>query len=886
VAIVKFRQVVSLVLFVTTTAAFAADVVPTDIMQPGTQPGEISGLESPNKCDNCHGGYNSAVEPAHNWRGSMMAHAGRDPIFWATLAVAEQDFNGAGDLCLRCHSTGGWLGGRSTPTDGSGLAAGDSDGVECDYCHKLTDTHPGNNDISGVMNAPFVANDGSEGYYGSGMSSMWGGSDKLGPYADAEPKHQFLVSKFHRSADFCGTCHDVSNPVVGDLAHNSGAQDGAGTVASSGVLGGLVENKAAFNNPPYKYGVVERTYSEFKSGQVSGTLVRNFPDLPADLQGGALKAIYDAAAAVGTIDYEDGTPRYYTCQSCHVRPVTGKGANKRGIPTRTDMPLHDMTGGNYWMPSVIDYLNARNRLRLGGDMAQATIDAMHDGALRAREQLDLAASLQWPSSDTLRIVNHTGHKLISGYPEGRRMWLNIKFFDAAGALLDEVGEYGPIPVVDPLVAGKTIHSIVDLDDTRNRIYEAHYGMTQAWAAQLLEHGYNPGLVLGYDRITGEAEEMLGHLASGEPGETEETFHFVLNNAVIKDNRIPPYGFRHEDARVRNALPVPANQYGGGPVYQYWDEIDIGAMARAVGAVSATVDLLYQPTSWEYIQFLAHANDGANAFLADEGLNLLDAWLNAGDATTRMAAPHVMASTAWGNAPSGCEADAPLLESASAGSKQVTLAWQALTQLPEGYAGFQFGIYYDQAGKAQAITDLPWNSGAYTDTALTNGQEYCYKLTAKVTTVDGCTAESSFSNTFCATPSAAGQAVIGLTEALQTGHWVTTGKGKNATTTFELTGAFAAGDEVVIRGVAGSGESTPSGALVQVTVSRGGSAVAALTPVATDATGGFEVAWQTQKPNKKGQGGTPVGDYSAAVTSISLSGYSWDGQAGSVSFSVQ
>ena len=81
-----------------TTFVKAATVVPDVIQQPGTQPGEVSNLESPDKCDNCHGGYNSAVEPAHNWRGSMMAHAGRDPIFWATVAIAEQDFDGAGDL--------------------------------------------------------------------------------------------------------------------------------------------------------------------------------------------------------------------------------------------------------------------------------------------------------------------------------------------------------------------------------------------------------------------------------------------------------------------------------------------------------------------------------------------------------------------------------------------------------------------------------------------------------------------------------------------------------------------------------------------------------------------------------------------------------------------
>ena len=38
--------------------ASAAMIVPTEIQQPGTQPGEVSNLETPDKCDNCHGGYN------------------------------------------------------------------------------------------------------------------------------------------------------------------------------------------------------------------------------------------------------------------------------------------------------------------------------------------------------------------------------------------------------------------------------------------------------------------------------------------------------------------------------------------------------------------------------------------------------------------------------------------------------------------------------------------------------------------------------------------------------------------------------------------------------------------------------------------------------------
>ena len=231
-----FFVVITALCLILVPAVAAAPTVPTDIQQPGTQPVEVSGLETPDKCDNCHGGYNSAVEPAFNWRGSMMANAGRDPIFWATMAIAEQDFDGSGDLCIRCHSTGGWYAGRSTPTDGSALTAGDADGVDCDTCHKMTNTN--NRELLGVMNAPFVANNEQNpatGYYGSGMLSLWAGNAKLGPYNDAEARHQFLQSGFHRDVDFCGSCHDVSNPAVGNLARNNGKQPMAEPVIANGV---------------------------------------------------------------------------------------------------------------------------------------------------------------------------------------------------------------------------------------------------------------------------------------------------------------------------------------------------------------------------------------------------------------------------------------------------------------------------------------------------------------------------------------------------------------------------------------------------------------------------------------------------------------------------
>jgi hypothetical protein len=694
--------------------AWSALLVPTEIQQPGTQPGEVGNLESPDKCDNCHGGYNRAVEPAFNWRGSMMANAGRDPIFWATLAIAEQDFDGAGDLCIRCHSTGGWYAGRSTPTDGSGLMAGDADGVECDNCHKVTDTN--NSEHPGVMLPPFIANDEktpATGYYGSGMESLFGASAKLGPYSDAVARHQFLQSKFHRDVDFCGMCHDVSNPAVGDLAHNNGKQPTGDPVVASGVPGSPVDGKAAFNNFPYQYGVVERTYSEYSSGLLSKTLVSNYASLPADLKAGAIKAASDSAGG----NYKDGAARYFSCQTCHLRAVTGQGCNKSGVPTRTDLPLHDMTGGNYWMPDVIKYQNAQNTLRLGGPLTALQIEAIDAGKLRAQQQLKLAASLS-VSGDTLKVTNLTGHKLISGYPEGRRMWLSVKWYDAANTLLREDGRYDVVASVN----GAPVKSIGDLADPNTKIYEAHYGMTQEWASQLLGLGYPASLPLSFDRVTGAVAYTLGQLAAQAPGTYHETFHFVLNNTVAKDNRIPPYGFAYDEARKRNALPVPAAQYGSpadGGTYNHWDEVTLSPPA---GAAYGDIKLLYQPTSWEYVQFLYLANNGQNAFLASEGVNLLNAWL-----ATGMAEPYVMASATWGSAPAPACATPGVPQSltATAGKKSITLTWKAGSPAPT--SGYR--VYYVQAGKLQLRAGVGPTVLTYKDSGLTSRVTYTYVTSA-------------------------------------------------------------------------------------------------------------------------------------------------------------
>jgi hypothetical protein len=117
------------------------------------------------------------------------------------------------------------------------------------------------------------------------------------------------------------------------------------------------------------------------------------------------------------------------------------------------------------------------------------------------------------------------------------------------------------------------------------------------------------------------------------GASTPSFHLVLNDVVLHDNRIPPWQFQFSEASKRNALPVPADQFlapgvrpEDGARYLHYDDV---ALEPPSGARRAEVALLYQTASWEYVQFLWKANDGDNAFLASVGDDLLESWLETG-----------------------------------------------------------------------------------------------------------------------------------------------------------------------------------------------------------------------------------------------------------------
>jgi hypothetical protein len=127
-------------------------------------------------------------------------------------------------------------------------------------------------------------------------------------------------------------------------------------------------------------------------------------------------------------------------------------------------------------------------------------------------------------------------------------------------------------------------------------------------------------------------------------------------------------------------------------------------------------------------------------------------------------------------------------------------------------------------------------------------------------------------------------LAGVVEPVQTGKWVREGKGKNATTTFVLTSNFVQGDGVVIQAtVKNEGGAPVPDATITFAIS--GPESASLTTGPSDANGVAETTWDTQSPNKKGQGGTAIGGYTATTTGVTASGFVWDQIPTSTTFTI-
>ena len=419
------------------------------------------------------------------------------------------------------------------------MTADDRQGVQCGVCHRLVDpiadaeNPPEDAAILAALTQPVPA-------FGGAMMVI-DPSDRLrGPFdivADLGsdphvPDRTTLVSPFHASAELCGTCHNLRNPLFSK-----------NTMTGEWELDPL----NAANADPTTGFPEQSTFDEWAASTY-------------------------AAAGVTAPQFGGNKTVVSTCQDCHMPDVSGRDANL-GL-TRTDVPLHTFAGANTFIPSVLPHHPA-----FGSEVNAAILQ---EGIAHSVAMLRKAATVNGTLSAgtlTVKVTNETGHKLPTGYPEGRRMWLHVRALDDDRTVVFESGRYVfASATLDGYDAGSG-----DPDyDPNLHVWEAQQGISAPVAALV-----------------------------GLPAGTSA--HLSLNNVRLKDNRIPPRGFTNASFAAVDAQPVGATFADG----QHWDDV---VYPVGPAATRAEVTLYYQTASREYVEFLRDENTTTAA-----GDILFDLW---------------------------------------------------------------------------------------------------------------------------------------------------------------------------------------------------------------------------------------------------------------------
>ena len=436
-----------------------------------TQPGQlVDKFEPPGVCSRCHS------DPIRDWSGSMMGNDFRDPSFLSMLSIAEQDAPGVGDYCLRCHGAG-WFEGKSEPPRGDFLGkafqpppAIDQESIPlCDFCHRI--------ERVGMVASRYDGRPVAE-----GNGSVYLRPDdpwKGGPHP---------LTPLHKQGEFCGSCHDVSNP---------GLQS---------------------SNDPSQVQPLERTYSEWK--------------------------------------FSDFGENGITCQNCHP-PMKFPGAQTWLLyPGMAEIfPSVDAgwTAAGYPLPEDRAYA-----WKISGER--------NEQFMRRAADVEILGPTEFKSARTaslkVRVTNNTGHKLPTGFAEGRHMWLHIRVTDARGRLVFEDGKL-----------------------------DAEGGLVKSAQTKVYEQ------------------------KGAEGG--RKSFHFAKLDNILKDNRIPPRGFNKKAYDAQGAYIIGADYKDG----QSWDitrySLPVPADARAPFTVTATLD--YETYSKEFIDWLLAEDKTAGANVAGPAL---------------------------------------------------------------------------------------------------------------------------------------------------------------------------------------------------------------------------------------------------------------------------
>jgi uncharacterized protein (TIGR03382 family) len=307
-----------------------------------------------------------------------------------------------------------------------------------------------------------------------------------GPYdTTSSPAHSALLDPFTSSSALCGQCHQVTNPVINVAGTSRGFP-------------------------------LDTTYLEWQQSALSSG------------------------------------PTSKSCQQCHMEVFPGDHVvGGQGGGPRTDPRRHTFAGANVWGLDAV--LAAAPDLQSYVDAFAATKDA-------ARRSLAAAAvvSIILPTGTLVagsvvpvqvRVKNLTGHKLPTGYADGRRVFLQLS------------------------VNGQVVSGAYDFD-----------------AGTLLEDGQ----LQVYEAVHAQSDGGTDHIA--------------LDDTVMKDTRVPPLGFvaTVDTAPVGTSYLTDADGGVLGIAMATY-QVQMPAHLGADAGVTITATLFHQSTTRHYVEALEAAN---------------------------------------------------------------------------------------------------------------------------------------------------------------------------------------------------------------------------------------------------------------------------------------
>jgi hypothetical protein len=280
---------------------------------------------------------------------------------------------------------------------------------------------------------------------------------------------------------------------------------------------------------------------------------------PADPEGALLGPYFPLIQTYEEWALSDWPERRIGCLDCHAPPGAVRTSAGDDAPLRGDVRDHTLAGGN---PRLLDLLDA---VRPGapGERAAArerTLERLQSAATVRFLDLPAVVAPGAPLAFRVHVENRTGHKLPTGWPEGRRMFLEV-----TAAL----GDAPPFFTSD---AGP--------DDPQARTYEVRLARTD-----------------------------------GGP-----EAYALRADVIVSDTRIPPAGLAPlpEQAPVGRDYTDPATgrmrAYDAAPY-----TLDLPAAAPENGPLRLVARLLYEPVTPAYAARLAAEN-----LLDDRGVALLAA----------------------------------------------------------------------------------------------------------------------------------------------------------------------------------------------------------------------------------------------------------------------